>query len=190
MRYRYVAGLLGVGFSVILLGGHFLGSATKTKTPDGKIGKAISSFILKDTKGQAVALADYKDRKAIVVVFIGTECPINNAYMPRLSELAKTYEPQGVQFLAINSNRQDTPERIAEHAQKNALPFPVLKDEGNTVADLFAAERTPEAFVLDGQRIIRYSGRIDDQFGIGYKRTNPTTNDLATVLDEVLAGKP
>jgi mono/diheme cytochrome c family protein len=92
--------------------------------------------------------------------------------------------------LAINSNRQDTAERVAKHASEFALPFPVLKDDGTKVADQFGAQRTPEVFVLDGERTIRYQGRIDDQFGNLYKRSAPTRHDLVIALDEVLAGKP
>src|SRR6516165_8704739 len=73
------------------------------------IGRKVANFALKDTRGQAVTLADFKDKRAIVVVFTGTECPINNAFMPRLVELYNSYSTKGVQFLAINSNRQDTP---------------------------------------------------------------------------------
>jgi peroxiredoxin len=156
----------------------------------GILGKPAPPFTLKDTKGQTVSLDQLQDAKAVVVIFVGTECPINNAYMPRLAQLHKEYAPKGVRFVAINANRQDTPDRIAAHAKKNDLPFPVLKDAGNRVADSFAAKRTPEAFVLDGQRVIRYQGRIDDQFGVGYSRPNPTSRDLVDALDAVLAGKP
>src|SRR5687768_15718534 len=81
-------------------------------------GVRISGFTAKDVNGKDVALADFKDRKAVVVVFVGTECPINNAYMPRLGELHREYAPQGVQFLAVNSNQQDSPKDVAEHARK------------------------------------------------------------------------
>src|SRR2546422_8413156 len=80
--------------------------------------KTIADFRLKDTAGKTVALADFKDKKAVVVIFIGTQCPINNAYMPRLAELHKTFEPQGVGFLAINANDHDTALTIAAHAKK------------------------------------------------------------------------
>jgi peroxiredoxin/mono/diheme cytochrome c family protein len=155
----------------------------------GKPGKQVTDFTLTDTTGRAWSLDGLKDRKAVVVVFVGTECPISNAYLPRLAELSRDYEPKGVQLLAVNANRQDSPERVAEHARKNALPFPVLKDGGNAVADLLGAERTPEAFVLDPGRVIRYRGRVDDQNGVGYQRPRPTRRDLAEALDEVLAGK-
>jgi peroxiredoxin len=151
--------------------------------------KTIAAFTLHDTAGKAVSLSDYKDRKALVVVFLGTQCPINNQYAPRLAELHKEYAGKGVQFLAINANVQDSPRQIAEHAKKHEIPFPVLRDEGNRVADLFGARRTPHAFVLDAKRAIRYQGRIDDQYGIDYQRPKPTRRDLAEALEEVLADK-
>src|SRR5207247_2647452 len=79
------------------------------------------------------------------VVFLGTQCPINNAFLPELARLHEEFSTKGVQFLGVNSNSQDTPGAVAEHARKHNLPFPVLKDVGNVVADHFGAERTPEA---------------------------------------------
>jgi peroxiredoxin len=166
-----------------------LAAPSPADPPPNNIGKKIDNFTLTDTTGKVRSFDDFKDRRAVVVVFLGTECPISNGYVPRLIELAQAYETKGVQFLAVNANRQDTPERVAEHAKKNAIPFPVLKDDGNVVADRFDARRTPEAFVLDAGRAIRYRGRIDDQFGVGIKRTAPGRRDLAEALDEVLAGK-
>ena len=153
------------------------------------VGRKIDNFTLKDTAGKDRSLADFKDNKAVVVFFVGTECPVNNAYLPRLAELHKAYAGKGVQFLAVNANTQDTAERVAEHAKKFAIPFPVLKDEGNVVADRFGARRTPEAFLLDAGGKVCYHGRIDDQFGIGFNRPKPTRRDLAEALDELLAGK-
>ena len=71
----------------------------------------------------------------------------------------------------------------------NGIKFPLLKDPGNKVADHFRAVRTPEVFVLDEQRVVRYWGRIDDQYGIGYSRDEPTRHDLREAIKELLAGK-
>ncbi len=178
----WLAGLLGLTFGPGLL---------RADSPPGRVGKTVANFTLKDPRtDKAVSLSDFKDKKAVVVVFTGTECPINNAYLPRLAQFQKDYAGKGVQFLAINANVQDTPAVVAEHARKNEVPFPVLKDNGTTVADQFGAHRTPEVFLLDAARVIRYQGRIDDQYGYGYKRGQPTRRDLAEALDEVLAGKP
>ncbi len=61
------------------------------------------------------------------------------------------------------------------------------------MADKFAAVRTPEVFVLDKDRVVRYWGRIDDQYGfadgLGYQRPEPSRSDLAEAVNELLAGK-
>jgi peroxiredoxin/mono/diheme cytochrome c family protein len=186
MAHRQRASLLALGLVALPLATWL---ALRADGPDDSPGRTVANFTLKDTEGRRVALADFRDKKAVVVAFLGTQCPINNAFLPRLAELHKEFSPRGVQFLAVNANRQDSPRRIAEHARKHAIPFPVLRDEGAAVADRFGARRTPEVFILDTDRKIRYQGRIDDQYGIGYQRPRPTRRDLATALDEVLAGK-
>jgi peroxiredoxin len=162
--------------------------AVNADGPGKSVGKPVPAFTLKDTADQAVSLADFKDKKAMVVVFVGTRCPINNLYMTRLKELAREFAKEPVQFLAINSNWQEAAE-VSKHAAKHALGFPVLRDEGNRAADLFGASRTPEAFVLDQKRVIRYQGRIDDQYGINIQRPRPRRRDLAEAVREVLSGE-
>lgn len=57
------------------------------------------------------------------------------------------------------------------------------------MADKFHATRTPQVFVLDNNRIIRYCGRIDDQYGVGYIRDAARQTELRNAIDELLAGK-
>jgi peroxiredoxin/mono/diheme cytochrome c family protein len=155
----------------------------------GKPPRKVPAFALSDAAGKTWSLKDLHDKKAIVVVFLGTECPVNNAYLPRLAQLCRDYSPRGVQFLGVNSNCNDTPDRVALHAREHDLPFPVLKDAGNVVADKFGARRTPEAFVLEPDGTVRYRGRIDDQYGVGFRRPAPNRQDLAVALDDALAGE-
>lgn len=151
--------------------------------------KPLASFKLRDHRGASHSLDDCKDKKLVVIAFLGTECPVASRYAGRLAELAREFEPKGVAFLGIISNRQDSISKIAQLAKEQKVTFPLLKDVGNVVADQFEAQRTPEVFVLDDKRIVRYRGRIDDQFGISYARPKPTRRDLAIALDELLAGK-
>jgi peroxiredoxin len=148
------------------------------------------TFRLQDFRGAWHASEDVKDRKAVVLAFVGAECPLAAQYTPRLAELSRAYDPKGVAFFAIDSNQQDAPSALARFAKKHDLPFPLLKDVGNALADRLAVERTPEVVVLDAQRVVRYRGRVDDQFGFGVHRPAPTTRDLALALDDLLANRP
>ena len=150
--------------------------------------KAVANFRLKDLAGKEWSLEETKS-KALVVAFIGTQCPVNNLYMPRLVELEKEYRDKGVAFVAINSNEHDTLAAMTEHAKKFGLTFPVLRDEKQLIANRFGADRHPVVYLLDDKHAIRYQGRIDDQYGIGYDRSKPTRRDLAVAIDELLAGK-
>jgi hypothetical protein len=132
---------------------------------------------------------DPKTPSVVVLVFTGVSCPIGDLYMPRLVELADAYKGKGVTFLAINSNAHDTAEQVAEHARRFKLPFPVLKDPGNVVADVNLVERTCQVLVLARMREIQYRGPIDDQYGQGTRKDAPTRRYLADALDAILAGR-
>lgn len=157
------------------------------------LGRQIDNFTLPDHLGHQYALSDFADSRLVVVVFMGVECPLAKLYAPRLAELNQQYAPRGVTFLAIDSNRQDSLSELTHFARTHELGFPLLKDGGSRVAEHFAAVRTPQVFVLDQRRAVRYVGRIDDQFGfhdgLGYQRPEAKREDLAVAIDELLAGR-
>jgi peroxiredoxin/mono/diheme cytochrome c family protein len=160
---------------------------------EGLIGRQIANFELKDFRGKDHSLSDLADSKVVVVLFVGCECPLAKLYGPRMAELAAKYQGKGVAVLGIDSNRQDSITEMAAYARIHQLDFPILKDLGNVVADQFGATRTPEAFVLDQDRKIRYCGRIDDQYGFstgsGYQKPQLNRADLSQAIDELLADK-
>ena len=129
----------------------------------------------------------------VAVVFVGSDCPLAKLYAPRLEELHQKYRDQGVQVLAVNSNSQDSIQKVGAYALRHKLSFPVLKDPDNAVADAFRAERTPHAFLLDAGCVVRYIGRIDDQYGLGatsgYAKTELGASYLADAIDDLLAGR-
>lgn len=151
--------------------------------------KAMDDFRLQDYRGAWYSLKDVPKDHFVVVAFLGTECPLAKLYSPRLNQLANEYQPKGVQFFAINSNRQDSISDIEHYAKKQEIEYPILKDVGNVVADQFGAQRTPEIYVLDRDRVVVFHGRVDDQYGVGYLRPEATRHDLKEALEELLAGK-
>jgi peroxiredoxin len=156
---------------------------------DAPVVKTIDDFTLQDHLGARHSLSEWRDKRAVVVVFLGTECPLAKLYGARLAELAAEYGPKGVAFVGIDSNQQDSLLEIGHYVRTHRIDFPLLKDSSHRVADQFGATRTPEAFVLDAGGNVLYRGRIDDQFGIGYQRQREVVRDLANALDDVLAGK-
>ncbi|NIM14387.1 MAG: redoxin domain-containing protein [Candidatus Aminicenantes bacterium] len=142
-------------------------------------------FTLKDVNGKSHSLADFKDAKAVVVVYVATRCPISNAHNKRMAELYKEFKAKNIAFIGINSNKMEGVDEIKEHAQKHGLSFPILKDVNNVVADRYKASVTPEAYVLGKNWELLYHGRIDDS-----RRENQVkSQDLNQALMEIIKDK-
>ncbi|MGC8784529.1 MAG: redoxin domain-containing protein [Armatimonadota bacterium] len=151
-----------------------------------KLGQPIPNFQLpRADNGKMESLYGDRKQKATVIMFIATRCPVSNAYNERMRTIAQEYMAKGVRFVGINSNVIEPTQEVAEHAKQNRFPFPVLKDEGNKIADRFNAQFTPEIFVVDAKGVLRYRGRIDDS----QNPANITSHDLRDTLDALLAGK-
>ncbi|MFO0945766.1 MAG: redoxin domain-containing protein [Planctomycetota bacterium] len=188
---RRIMGLLFCGFFAFLPPSLH---AEEIPKEQAGIGKKIEDFKLADAQGKEHSLADFSKHKTLVVVFLGTDCPLAKLYAERLSDLAKDYQKKGVGFVGIDANVQDSAEDVVAFTKEHGIKFPVLLDPTGGVADQFLAKRNPEAFVLDTDRVVQYRGRIDDQYGLTergcFQRTKETRKDLAIALDEVSGKKP
>ena len=118
-----------------------------------KMDKEVPNFTLKDAMDKEHSLKDLShEKKATVVMFISTQCPVSNHYNERIVALHNDYKDQGVQFIGINSNKNESVEEIAEHNKTSKFDCVVLKDLRNEIADKFGARRTPEVYLLDEKR--------------------------------------
>lgn len=153
------------------------------------IGRQVPDFVLPDSTGKQVAMSDFNEARLLAVVFLGVDCPISNAYLPALADLQKRYGEQGLQVVGVHSVLSATAESIAGHVKEFSVSFPVLVDVSQVVADLIGASRTPEVFLLDRRRIVRYRGRIDDRVGYKHQREEARRCDLEEAIKELLAGK-
>jgi peroxiredoxin len=181
---------------LLVLAAMVLGAAPPLAGDDStaaRLGRRIDSFTLQDFRGQAHALSDFDAQQAVVIYFLGTECPLARLYGPRVQKLYEQFAPRGVAFVGISSNVHDSITELAAHARIHGITFPILKDLGSKVADQFGATRTPQVFVLDRQRAIRYCGRVDAQFtfgsGVGLAQPHEQRADLAIALEELLSGQ-
>ncbi len=158
-------------------------------TPAGRLGQQVESFTLDNCYGKPVSLNDFSSSRAIAIVYLGTECPLAKLYGPRLAEIQRQYADLGVQIIGINSNKQDSLSEMAAYVHRHEISFPMLKDPGNRVADAMGAERTPEVFLLDRDHVVRYHGRIDDQYGVGYSKERGAKPELTLAIDSLLSGQ-
>lgn len=149
----------------------------------------LETLDLTDFRGRNWTLKDFEDDAILVVAFFGTECPLAQFYATRLNRIAQQYSDESVQVIAVISNRQDSLEEIAAFVSRRKLSYPVAKDPANRFADQIGAERTPEVFVYDAARNLRYRGRIDDQRGVAHDLLEPRRRDLQLAIDELIEGR-
>ncbi len=152
-------------------------------------GKALRELALDDFRGRQWSLKDFDDKSIVVVAFVGVECPLAKFYTNRLQEIAKDYSDRSVAFLLVDSNTQDSLTEMASMARRQNVELPFLKDVDQKWLQILGATRTPEVFVLDSDRRVRYHGRIDDQYGIGYVREKPQSEPMLRAVDALLAGQ-
>ncbi|MDH5782696.1 MAG: thioredoxin family protein [Candidatus Bathyarchaeota archaeon] len=155
------------------------------------MGDPAPDFNLPGVDGKDYGLDDFKDKKIVIVMFSCNHCPYVKAYEDRFVELQRDYEGKGVVLIAINPNddkkyREDSFENMKIRARQKSFNFPYLRDENQSVARAYGAERTPEVFVLDEKRTLRYHGRIDDNV---YDPRQVRQHYVRDALDSLLEGE-
>lgn len=152
-------------------------------------GRKLESFQLTDYRGREITEKDFKEPKLLVVAFLGVECPLAKLYSERLQKIQETYSARGLAVIGVDANQQDSLAEMAAHARRHSISYVFAKDNQQALVTALGATRTPEVFLLDEQRTVRYHGRVDDQYGVGYVREKPTTNDLTDAIENLLDGK-
>jgi peroxiredoxin len=140
--------------------------------------------------GQKVSLEDFKDKRALLVMFICRHCPYVMHVKQALIDLGNDYSDRPLGIASISSNDpnaypEDAPERLAILAAE--FSFPLLYDETQAVAKSYLAACTPEFFLFDADRRLVYRGQLDDSRP-GNKQPI-TGRDLRSAIDAVLTGK-
>jgi peroxiredoxin len=160
-----------------------------------KVGEKAPDFELTDVvTGEAVRLSDFRGEKIVVVTFQSMTCPwdslhADRGYQPILSKLAEEKAEHNVQFLAINSNVTESVEQLASHVQSYPIPYPVLKDPGNQVADIYGGRTTPHFYVIDKEGVLRYNGGFEKAPGSPAQVGQMDEQYLVPVLQALIAGE-
>jgi peroxiredoxin len=148
-------------------------------------------FALRDTHNVVHSQEEWNGKKAVVVFFTTTDCPLSNNDVPEMSRTRRDYESRGVAFYAVQADTTITESDVQQHTKEYQFSFPVLFDPHQILVKLTGATTIPEAAVLSTDGNILYLGRIDNRVeDFNIRRSEPTKFDLREALDAVLAGKP
>lgn len=157
------------------------------------IGTIVPEFILPDTiSDKNLSISELCSKNATVIMFICNHCPYVLHVNNELVRLANDYQPKGVSFIAISSNDavkypQDRPEAMKVFAQNSGYTFPYLYDESQEVARAYDAACTPDFYIFDGEKKLRYRGRLDDSRPRVENPKPATGSDLRGALNAILA---
>lgn len=158
------------------------------------LGTPAPAFSLPDVvSGKLISLDTFKDKKALLVMFICRHCPYVKHIQHEIARIGRDYRDRDIGIVAITSNDpeqypEDSPESSAEMARELGFTFPFCFDERQEVAKAFAAACTPEFYLFDERRRLVYRGQLDDS-----RPGNPipvTGKDLRDAIEAVLAGRP
>lgn len=150
----------------------------------------VEQFSLPDASGITHTRSSWQESKAIVLVFLGTECPVSNGYAPEMIRLVQEFSSRGVKFVGVHCDPDVTKQIAAQHAREYGLSFPILLDPQQILARPTGAQMMPEAVVLLPDGEVAYRGRIDDRYSeAGQRRLEAKSRDLKNAIDAVLAGK-
>ncbi|MBI2558839.1 thioredoxin family protein [Candidatus Woesearchaeota archaeon] len=153
-----------------------------------KIGDKAPDFSLPGVDGKTYSLSSFRGKKILVVVFMCNHCPYVQGSLERVKSIQSDFGIKGVQVAGINANDEvnypdDSFDKMIEINKSRKMNFPYLRDEDQTVANAYGAQCTPECFVFDGERKLKYHGRIDDS---PKDESKVTVNDLRNAIDAVI----
>lgn len=154
-------------------------------------GDRVENFKLLDHEGKSQELYYYSDAPVIVLMVQGNGCPIVRNAMSTLHELRDRYEQQGVRFLLINSNLQDTRATVNDEVDQFGYELPVLMDETQLIGEALGLDRTGEVLVIDTiEWKLRYRGAIDDRLTYERQLAEAREHYLEDALDALLSENP
>ena len=151
----------------------------------------VHDFHLQATDGKMYSLSDYKDATLLVIIFLCNHCPYVKAVIQRFIKLQDEFYYKGVRFIGINSNDdksypEDSFEKMKIYHREWKMNFPYLRDVTQEVAKEYDAICTPDIYVYNKNRMLKYRGRLDDNWK---DESKVMRQDLKNALNELLAGK-
>jgi len=143
-----------------------------------------------NNKDLIISLDEIMDENGAIVLFECNHCPYVVGSIERINNIAKVALEKKLGFVGINSNDAiNYPDDSFEAMQKRAsrgMPYPYLHDEDQEVAKEWGAERTPEFYLINSNKIVVYRGRMDNS---PKNPMNATTSELLDAINALISGE-
>ena len=152
------------------------------------VDKPVKDFKLRDLMKDAetwISLSDYKDKKAVVLIFTSYTCDACADYENRMLKLIKDFAGQDVVFLGVRSSADDDAAGMRKYAESKGFKIPFLEDTRNVLAAALDVLVTPTFYVIDKQGVLRYRGAYDESL----KEARAQKTYVHDALKAVLEGK-
>lgn len=155
------------------------------------IGTKAHNFSLPSVDGNVYSLSDFDDKDLLCIIFSCNHCPYVKAVEDRINAIAKKYSEKSFALVCINSNDEleypeDSFEGMVARSKEKGFVFPYLRDESQNAAMQYDAVCTPDIYLYDKDRVLKYRGRIDDNWK---DETKVTRNELQMAIELLLNGK-
>jgi thiol-disulfide isomerase/thioredoxin len=150
----------------------------------------LGSFKLTSVQGEPVTLESWKNHKAVLLLFLNTECPVSNSYAPLMARLAEQYRARGVACYGVYCEQDLTAAEAQQHASEYSLDLQLLLDPEQILAHAGGVRIAPTAVVTSSTGKVLYRGRLDNRYDAsGKRRDNATVHDLQNAIEAVLRGE-
>ena len=154
---------------------------------DHGIGRRLPDLKFTDINERSFSLSDLREKRAVVIAFTNTTCPLCKKYAPTLASLEKQFAERQVAFVFVNATSNEKPDAIRAAIQSHGWSGSYVQDSDGAIARALGATHTTDAFVIDARRTLVYRGAVDDQYGFGYSKETPRAKYLTAALDAALA---
>lgn len=150
--------------------------------------KPVKEFTLQDAmadKETSLSTGQYKGKKATILFFVSSTCPVTWRYEKRVGQMMQKYGKE-VAFIGVKSHAGESAETIRRFCEARNFDMPVLLDSRNAVSRYFDVHQTPTFVLIDKNGVLRYKGAFDDS----PDETGVSAKYVPAATDAVLKGRP
>jgi peroxiredoxin len=151
---RYIVWLVAaaaLGVAVMVFEPYFFAPSSRSDGPAAFKGQPAPVYALRDDRGVAVSLADYRGR-IVVMNLWASWCPPCRAEMPDLQRLADYGKGRGIAVVGVNEG--ESGDRARAFAQSLQINYPIWVDANQRYGRSYNALGLPTTVIVGRDGIV------------------------------------